>query len=241
MQLEPNDLTLFRSENGKVYSGGFSVNSILLKKGISPITTLNGIDNQNNGSIDVINGSVIGGQKRVSDLFQNLAVPAGLLSGGSSGMSGISGYNSKYGGVITDSDSDSDSDSEYESDEFRADSDSDSELDDGAFDINENEDEDENKTDNEIPESVLPEKVHLELFRMSVQEIDADLVPINKESGLVGPVLDGGQFKINHKQSRKKTLKKETRKLGKNSRKRMSKSKPKSKSKPRRFSKTRKK
>ena len=59
------DDLIFYKENGKILSGGYSIDSILLKNNISPMTTLN--TNQ------------MGGGKNVSSSFENLAVPAGLL------------------------------------------------------------------------------------------------------------------------------------------------------------------
>jgi len=51
------------NEKEGIHSGGFSVNSIMLKKGISPIQTLNyNMNNQTGGS-------------QVSDLFNSLVVP----------------------------------------------------------------------------------------------------------------------------------------------------------------------
>lgn len=59
-------------ENNKeegIHSGGFSVNSIMLKAGMSPIRTLNyGMEDQ------------LGGTGQVSDLFNNLVVPNWALS-----------------------------------------------------------------------------------------------------------------------------------------------------------------
>jgi len=49
-------------DNG-IHSGGFSVNSIMMKAGMSPIMTLNN------------NDSMIGGGNKVSDLFNDLVVP----------------------------------------------------------------------------------------------------------------------------------------------------------------------
>ena len=51
------------SPEKEIQSGGFSVSSILMKSGISPIMTMNNNTVQN------------GGSDKVSDLFQNLAVP----------------------------------------------------------------------------------------------------------------------------------------------------------------------
>ena len=53
---------VFNSENG-IQSGGFSVSSILMKSGMSPIVTMN------------VNSNQVGGSDKVSDLFLNLAVP----------------------------------------------------------------------------------------------------------------------------------------------------------------------
>jgi|TARA_B110000967_G_C18402712_1_gene325357 hypothetical protein len=64
MTLKSDDLVFNTDKNGVITAGGFSVNSCLLKSGVSPITTIN-------------NGSQKGGS--VSAIFNNLAVPAGLL------------------------------------------------------------------------------------------------------------------------------------------------------------------
>jgi hypothetical protein len=49
-----------------IQSGGFSVSSIMMKSGISPIMTMN------NNTENIMQN---GGSNKVSDLFQNLAVP----------------------------------------------------------------------------------------------------------------------------------------------------------------------
>ena len=64
---------LIYNNDGGIHSGGFSVNSIMLKSGLSPIMTLNGNNNVNTG------GMQMGGNK-VSDLFNNLVIPSGFLS-----------------------------------------------------------------------------------------------------------------------------------------------------------------
>ena len=64
MAFESSDIVFNTNENGDVTAGGFSVNSCLLKSGLSPIATMNG-SSQKGGS--------------VSGIFNNLAVPAGLL------------------------------------------------------------------------------------------------------------------------------------------------------------------
>jgi hypothetical protein len=74
-----------------IHSGGFSVNSIMMKAGMSPIMTLNG------------NEGLLGGGEydKVSDLFNDLVVPNWALS-----------YNNRIGGgkykEVEHDDSDSD-------------------------------------------------------------------------------------------------------------------------------------
>lgn len=70
----PNDLVYTNDKKNNIHAGGFSVNSILMKSGISPIMTLNGQS---------------GGGSKVSDLFKDLVVPNWALS-----------YNGYGGGVI---------------------------------------------------------------------------------------------------------------------------------------------
>jgi hypothetical protein len=65
---------LIYNNDGEIHSGGFSVNSIMLKNGLSPIMTLN-----NNNAIVNANTNQIGGEK-VSDLFNNLVIPNWSLS-----------------------------------------------------------------------------------------------------------------------------------------------------------------
>jgi hypothetical protein len=71
-------------ENG-IHTGGFSVNSIMMKQGLSPIITMN--------------NSQTGGSNNVSDLFNDLVVPNWTLS-----------YHNKLSGGSYKDDSDSDSD-----------------------------------------------------------------------------------------------------------------------------------
>lgn len=54
-------------DNG-IHSGGFSINSIMMKAGMSPIMTLNN------------NDSMTGGANKVSDLFNDLVVPNWALT-----------------------------------------------------------------------------------------------------------------------------------------------------------------
>ena len=76
-----NELVFNTDNEDGVYSGGFSVNSIMMKAGMSPIMTLN---NQTGGD-----------SNKVSDLFECLVVPNWALS-----------YNNKIiGGAYKDNDS----------------------------------------------------------------------------------------------------------------------------------------
>tara|TARA_B110000285_G_scaffold119139_1_gene134901 strand:- start:1084 stop:1515 length:432 start_codon:yes stop_codon:yes gene_type:complete len=64
---------IFNVEGGGIQSGGFSVESIMMKAGMSPIQTINDKSNQSGGN--------------VSDLFKNLVIPSWTLS-----------YNNRIGG-----------------------------------------------------------------------------------------------------------------------------------------------
>jgi hypothetical protein len=67
-----NDLVFNNNKVDGIFGGGFSVNSIMMKNGISPIMTLN--SNKQNG----------GSTGNVSDIFSGLAIPAyAYHSGGS--------------------------------------------------------------------------------------------------------------------------------------------------------------
>ena len=64
--IDGDDLVFYTDEEKNIYSGGFNVNSIIMKAGLSPFSTLNKINNQTGGN--------------VSDLFEGLVVPNWLLS-----------------------------------------------------------------------------------------------------------------------------------------------------------------
>jgi len=66
--ITPDDLVYYTDKNNNVYSGGYSIQSALLKNKISPIMTLN------NGTISGGNGSG-SGNGSVSDIFKDLVVP----------------------------------------------------------------------------------------------------------------------------------------------------------------------
>jgi len=87
------DELVFNADKDKgIYSGGFSVNSIMMKAGMSPIISIN---NQS------------GGSNKVSDLFESLVVPNWAVS-----------YNKIVGGEYKENnDTDSSSSSSDDSDE----------------------------------------------------------------------------------------------------------------------------
>ena len=76
-----------------VYSGGFSVDSVMLKAGLSPIMTIN-------------NSIQTGGADKVSDLFENLVIPNWALSYNNK----IIGGNISKGNIEDSDDSDDDID-----------------------------------------------------------------------------------------------------------------------------------
>ena len=80
-----NELVFNTNKDYNIYSGGFSVKSIMMGNGMSPIMTINSENQQ-------------GGGNKVSDLFQSLVIPNWALT-----------YNKTVGGSYKD-DSDDDSD-----------------------------------------------------------------------------------------------------------------------------------
>ena len=76
-----------------VYSGGFSVDYVMLKAGLSPIMTIN-------------NSIQTGGADKVSDLFENLVIPNWALSYNNK----IIGGNISKGNIEDSDDSDDDID-----------------------------------------------------------------------------------------------------------------------------------
>ena len=82
-----NELVFNTNKDSNIFSGGFSVKSIMMGNGMSPIMTINS-ENQE------------GGGNKVSDLFQSLVIPNWALT-----------YNKTVGGSYKDeSDDDSDID-----------------------------------------------------------------------------------------------------------------------------------
>jgi hypothetical protein len=83
--ISANDL-IFYKEGGNIMSGGFSVESILLNKGESPMYTANSLsrlEREEEEEEDVQKGGKHKQKqsegKQVSSVFKNLAVPTGLL------------------------------------------------------------------------------------------------------------------------------------------------------------------
>ena len=66
--INAEDLIFYSDKENNIYSGGFKLNSVMLKQGLSPIVTLN----QNHESKTQ---SQSGGSNNVSDLFNHLVVP----------------------------------------------------------------------------------------------------------------------------------------------------------------------
>jgi hypothetical protein len=63
----PDELIYNKSTENGIYSGGFSIKSIMMQNNMSPIITLNNTNGQN--------GQNGGNLQNVSDLFDNLVVP----------------------------------------------------------------------------------------------------------------------------------------------------------------------
>lgn len=80
---------LIFNNDGEIHSGGFSVKSIMMKSGMSPIMTLN--------------SEQTGGSNNVSELFNNLVIPNWTLTYNDR----ITGGNHKH---MEDNDSDSEDD-----------------------------------------------------------------------------------------------------------------------------------
>ena len=76
-ELRPDEL-LFYKKDDNIMSGGYSINSIFLNDGISPMKTLNSLENDQTGG------------KKVSSIFDNLAVPAGLFLINQNSFTGMS-------------------------------------------------------------------------------------------------------------------------------------------------------
>lgn len=85
---------VYNTDGGGVQSGGFSVESIMMRAGMSPIQTINNENPYQSGG-------------NVSDLFKNLVIPSWTLS-----------YNNRIGGGKSKMDNFSDDDDEAIDDEL---------------------------------------------------------------------------------------------------------------------------
>jgi len=90
-----SELVFNNDIEGGVHSGGFSVNSIMLKNGMSPIMTIN--TEQTGGKLD-----------KVSDLFNDLVVPNWALSYNNRITSGGKYKEVKHNNSASDDDDDDD-------------------------------------------------------------------------------------------------------------------------------------
>ena len=79
--IEAKDL-VYTNKDG-IYSGGFNIQSIMMKGGISPIMTINNNDGQKGGS-----------PSQVSDIFSGLVVPAYAYYHNGGSKSKVSSYKS---------------------------------------------------------------------------------------------------------------------------------------------------
>lgn len=64
------DLIFYKDKEGGIYSGGFSVNSIMMREGISPIITMNTINSNHEAEEN----------NKVSDFFNDLVIPNWALA-----------------------------------------------------------------------------------------------------------------------------------------------------------------
>ena len=100
----PDDLVFYK-ENDTIMSGGYLIDSILLKKGVSPIHTRNqygGYNSDNNNNNNNNNNNT--NNTKVSNIFENLAVPAGLLYTYSKGniMQHLNNSHKQGGSIVLD-------------------------------------------------------------------------------------------------------------------------------------------
>ena len=77
MSVINNNELIFYQKDGVVMSGGYSLKSELLKNGISPMQTLNTLEQVSNNSNKSSNSN--NNKQKVSDVFSNIVVPVGLL------------------------------------------------------------------------------------------------------------------------------------------------------------------
>ena len=97
---ESKDMIFNNQSGGGIQSGGLSIKSIMISKGMSPIMSINtGKDSEH--------------IERVSELFENLVIPLGLINGIKNINSGYNIYDDEKN--IYDDDCDEDNDDEIDS------------------------------------------------------------------------------------------------------------------------------
>lgn len=89
----PDELIYNNDVHGNIHSGGFNVNSIMMKNDMSPIMTWN-----------ASNASQVGGALNVSDLFNNLVIPNWTLSYNYKHLGGMRDINKKKQDLNDDDD-----------------------------------------------------------------------------------------------------------------------------------------
>ena len=101
-----NELIFNTDKESGIHSGGFSVKSIMMKAGMSPIMTIN--NNHNEQSLQS------GGS--VSDLFDSLVIPSWALSYNNNTLSGGSSIRKEYDEDNIKNDESDESDEEIDDD-----------------------------------------------------------------------------------------------------------------------------
>lgn len=67
------DLIFYKDKEGGVYSGGFSVKSIMMREGLSPIITMN-------NNVELEEQANVVSENKVSDFFNDLVIPNWALA-----------------------------------------------------------------------------------------------------------------------------------------------------------------
>jgi hypothetical protein len=78
MSIITNNDLIFYEKDGVIMSGGYSLNSGLLHQGISPMKTINTIEQTQTAGSGSLDSAVTNKEAKVSDIFANLAIPTGL-------------------------------------------------------------------------------------------------------------------------------------------------------------------
>ena len=78
MSIITNNDLIFYEKDGVIMTGGYSLNSGLLHQGISPMKTINTIEQTQTQRQTAGANAVSNKEAKVSDIFSNLAIPTGL-------------------------------------------------------------------------------------------------------------------------------------------------------------------